>query len=76
MSIARQSRRTFLRTGSALAASGMFVPYTYTARAEEAEKPKSKNDRFGIGAIGMHNRGTYITKAAADFGDVVAVSPT
>jgi predicted dehydrogenase len=52
----------------------MALPYTFTANAQQAGKPKAKNDRFRIGAIGMHNRGTYITRAAADFGDVVAIA--
>ncbi len=74
MTTNRQTRRTFFRTGSALALGGMMVPYTFTADAQETAKPKSASDRFGIGAIGMHNRGTYITRAAAAFGDVVAIA--
>ena len=70
----RQSRRAFLRTGSAVAFGSMAVPYVFTADAQAAEKPRSKNDRFRIGAIGMHNRGTYITRCAAEFGDVVAIA--
>ncbi|MFW6171972.1 MAG: Gfo/Idh/MocA family oxidoreductase [Planctomycetota bacterium] len=49
--------------------------YLLHPRDEEAgDQPKSRNDRFRIGAIGMHNRGTYITRTALPFGDVVAIA--
>ena len=49
------------------------TPYVFTVDAQEAGKPNAKNDRPGIGAIGMNNRGTTITKAAVPYGDVVGI---
>jgi len=66
------SRRAFF--GAAAAAAGSaFVPYVFTAGAEQKTRPKSKNDRFGIGAIGMRYQGTVITLKAQAHGDVVAI---
>ena len=47
------SRRRFLQGSAGLLAGSALTPYIFTANAEEAAKPRSKNDRFGIGAIGM-----------------------
>jgi predicted dehydrogenase len=52
----------------------MLIPYVFTADAEAAEQPKAKNDRFGIGAIGMRYQGSVITRKAVAYGDVVAVA--
>ena len=49
------------------------MPYVFTANAQEADKPKSKNDRLTIGAIGMRHRGTFMTRKALRYGDVVAI---
>ena len=67
------SRRTFLQT-PAILAGGLLNPYVFTANAEEKTKPSSKNDRFGIGAIGMKYQGTVIAKKAVEHGDVVAIA--
>lgn len=67
------SRRQFLRTAAAGLASCPLVPYVWTANAEEATKPRSANDRFRIGAIGMRYQGTVITDKARAHGDVVAI---
>ena len=73
MNTSKRDRRQFLK-GSALAwAATWATPYTFTADAADSDKPRSKNDRFGIGAIGMNNRGTFITKASLAHGDVVAI---
>jgi myo-inositol 2-dehydrogenase / D-chiro-inositol 1-dehydrogenase len=67
------TRRRFLAR-SAVAAGGLAIPYVFTAEAEERAKPKAKNDRFGIGSIGMRYQGSVITQKAIAHGDVVAVS--
>ncbi len=68
------SRRNFLRaTAGALAGAGA-TPYVFTAHAADADKPRSKNDRFRIAAVGMRYQGTVITEIAADYGDIVAIA--
>jgi predicted dehydrogenase len=49
------------------------VPYIFTAAAEESSKPKAKNDRFRIGAIGMRYQGSVVADKAVAHGDVVAI---
>lgn len=66
------SRRSFLATAAALT-GGVAVPYVFTADAEEATKPRSANDRFTIGAIGLRYQGSVITEKARAHGDVVAL---
>jgi predicted dehydrogenase len=68
------SRRQFLKTSTGLLAGGSLLPYVFTANAEEASRPKSKNDRFRIGAIGMRYQGSVITQKAVEHGDVVAIA--
>ncbi len=65
------TRRQFL---SAAAAAGMAAPHLLARSASAAEGPKSKNDRAGIGAIGMRYQGTVITLIAQNHGDVVAIA--
>ena len=68
------SRRSFLKSACLLAAGAVANPYRFTADAEEAARPKSKNDRFRIGAIGMRYQGSVITRKAVEYGDVVAIA--
>jgi myo-inositol 2-dehydrogenase / D-chiro-inositol 1-dehydrogenase len=72
MSPVALSRRSFLLS-SAVAAGGAMVPYTFTSDAAAQNQPKSKNDRIGIGTIGMRYQGTVNTDHAVAFGDVVAI---
>lgn len=74
MSHARQTRRQFLKASAGAASVGLTIPYIFTANAEEANRPKSKNDRFRIGAIGMKYQGSVITQKAVEYGDVVAIA--
>ncbi len=68
------SRRGFFKlTGTALAA-GLLNPYVFTADAEDRQKPRAKNDRFRIGAIGMRYQGSVITEKALAEGDLVAIA--
>jgi predicted dehydrogenase len=68
------TRRQFLQTASLGLSAGLLNPYVHTADAEDRAKPKSKNDRFGIGAIGMRYQGSVITEKAQAEGDVVAIA--
>ena len=66
------SRRRFLKTSAAAVVTGLAAPYVFTADAEGQNVPRSKNDRFRIGAIGMRYQGSVITEKALEYGDVVA----
>ena len=68
------NRREFLKTTAAGCAAGGMIPYVFSARAEEAAAPTSKNDRLRFGAIGMRYQGTVIAKLALPYGDVVAIA--
>ena len=70
----KPTRRRFLRTSAGALAAPLAAPYVFTADAEERAKPRSKNDRFRVGAIGMRYQGTVITDHATAFGDVVAIA--
>ena len=65
------SRRQFLAAASTAAA---LTPYHFTANAEDRAKPKSKNDRYRIGSIGMKYQGSVIAKLALPYADVVAIA--
>jgi predicted dehydrogenase len=67
-------RRQFLSRCAGVTAAALVTPYhlTTTSRARSAQP--SKNDRPGIGAIGMRYQGTVITLKARAHGDVVAIA--
>jgi predicted dehydrogenase len=67
------TRRRFLKN-SAGAAALVASPYVFTADAEDRARPKSKNDRLRIGAIGMRYQGSVITEKALEHADVVAIA--
>lgn len=66
------SRRRFLQSSLSLAAAAS-VPYTFTANAQDNAAPKSPNERWRIGSIGMRYQGSVITREALAFGDVLAI---
>ena len=66
------NRRTFLGSAAGGAAA-IFTPYTWTANADEKTVPKSPNDRWRIGVIGLRYQGSVITREALPYGDVVAI---
>lgn len=73
MGVRGTHRRNWLRSAIGLVGAGaasISWPAGWTAGAEPA---RSKNDRPGIGAIGVGGRGTAILQQAARFGEVVAV---
>jgi len=73
MSRSSISRRRLLRGAAAAVVAGAAVPYVFTADAEERTRPRSANDRFRIGAVGMRYQGTVIAEKALAHGDVVAI---
>lgn len=68
----KPSRRKVLAASLGLSALSA-MPYTWTSNAQESATPRSANDRWRIGAIGMRYQGSVITREAMPFGDVVAI---
>ena len=66
------SRRRFLQTASNAAALGA-ATYWVTDAPARAAHYTAKNDRPLVAAVGVGGRGMYVTKQAAQFGDMVAV---
>lgn len=73
MQTSRTSRRTFIHAAAATVAGGPLIPYLRTSDAQAATRPRSANDRWRIGAIGMRYQGTVITDKARAYGDIVAI---
>ena len=71
MSNLKQDRRSFLGKSAALAATGAAAPYWFSS--EKAFANQAKNDRPGIGCIGVGSMGTGDARSHAGFGDIVAV---
>ncbi|NLY02548.1 MAG: Gfo/Idh/MocA family oxidoreductase [Rhodopirellula sp.] len=65
------TRRQFLSTAAATAVA---TPHLLARAASAEPAAKSKNERAGIGAIGMRYQGTVITLTAQAHGDVVAIA--
>ena len=67
------NRRRFLRDSSAAVLGTTALPYFFTATARAAKAPRSPNERFRIGAIGMRYQGSVVAEKALAHGDVVAI---
>ena len=75
MSNSSLSRRHFLQNSAALAATGLAVPYIFTAEnAIAKDKPRSKADRHTIGCIGNGGMGRGDCNAASAYGDIAALA--
>jgi predicted dehydrogenase len=70
----KTSRRRFLAASAGALAAVGGGPYLFTSQARAQSGPKDKNDRPGIGSIGMRYQGSVITEKAAAYGDVVAIA--
>ncbi len=73
MNARSSSRREFLITSAGVAVGGMLIPAATMSSVAAQEKPRSPNQRLGIGAIGLRYQGTVVTLAAQALGEVVAV---
>lgn len=73
MSRGNVNRRVFLQSAAALAAGTTVTPYFFSNVRAHAAESAAKNDRPHVGLIGAGGRGRGDMKAAARFGDVVAV---
>ena len=74
MKPSKHTRRGFFNKTAGALAAGAAVPYVFAADAEARALPASKNDRPGIGSIGMRYQGTVIAVKAAQHGDIVAIA--
>jgi predicted dehydrogenase len=72
MSRSRRSRRQFLKTSAAVAASVPYFGWTRPTIGQEAQTP-SKNDRPILGCIGTGDRWNAVGPQAMNFADCVAV---
>ena len=68
------NRRQFLSTSAGVVGAGLTVPHVFPKDARARTLPASKNDRPGVGAIGMRYQGTVITLKAQEHGDIVAIA--
>ncbi len=67
-------RRDFLRGSAGIIGAGSIAPHVLTGVCQAQSPPRSRNDRPGIGAIGMRYQGTVIAVKAQAHGDVVAIA--
>lgn len=72
MKPAVSTRRKILRSAVTLPFLPALVHSSSTVSAQ-SEKPKSKSERLGIGAIGLRYQGSVIAHKAQMYGDIVAV---
>ena len=68
------SRRQFLAGSAGLLGAGLLTPNLPVGTAHAQSSPQAKNDRPGVGAIGMRYQGTVITLKAQEYGDIVAIA--
>lgn len=66
------SRRQFLKTSAATAATVAATPYFFTGEKSFAQESKSANDRPIVGFIGTGDRWNALKDQALRFGDAVA----
>ena len=64
------TRRQFL---TATAGACAFTPYSWSSGADEKTVPRSPNDRWRIGCVGMRYQGSVIAREALPYGDIVAI---
>jgi myo-inositol 2-dehydrogenase / D-chiro-inositol 1-dehydrogenase len=64
------NRRTLLATTTAAAAGALLAPFASTSAADS---PRSANNRFRIGSIGLKYQGSVIAEKALAHGDLVAL---
>lgn len=68
----QQNRRDFLRFGATCLA-GVPLAYLTPSVTRAEEEVREKNERLGIGAIGMRYQGSVIAEKALPYGDIVAI---
>ncbi len=71
MSRPKATRRTFLASSAAGGLAAAMTPHTNSFAQDS--KPRSANERLGVGIIGLRYQGSVIAHKAALYGDIVAV---
>ena len=69
----RIKRRKFLTAAAGTAALASSGSRPAAREASESARPKSPNERFGIGAIGLRYQGSVIAEKALPYGRLVAL---
>lgn len=69
----QSSRRSFLKSSTALAAGAILFPHVATAERSLADDARSPNERPRVGSIGLGGMGQGDARAASRYGDIVAV---
>lgn len=71
----RSNRRRFLKLSgiAALSLTASFQTGLHVSHAQQPTEPRSPNDRWRIGCIGMRYQGSVIAREALPYGDVVAI---
>lgn len=67
------SRRQFLSQVAAIAGTGYLSAGYFTGTSRAQDKPRQKNERLGVGGIGLRYQGSVDLNKAALYGDIVAV---
>ena len=68
------NRRGFIKTTTGMLAGGsLLAPAWSRAAGIEQAKPRSPNERLGIGAIGLRYQGSVITHKAQLYGDIIGL---
>ncbi len=70
----RVNRREFLTAAATAGAVSLTDGRRAAVEAAEAKRPRSANEQFGIGAIGLRYQGSVITEKALPYGRIVALS--
>ena len=70
----RQTRRKFLRTGAAVAASAFAAPTIIPRHVLSAPGKPGANDRITVGAIGVGGRARLLLQQLPEDGQIVALS--
>ncbi len=73
MSIGNTNRRDFLKATSGAALAGAVIPAMIHSTVVAQDKPRSPNERLGVGGIGLRYQGSVITHKAQMYGDIVAL---
>ncbi len=67
----KPTRRHFVKRSAGALMGAVACPAVLIG--DDSGKPLSRNERFGIGSIGMRYQGTVIAEQTLPFGDVVAI---
>ncbi len=73
MSSKHATRRDFIKSSTGALLASAVVPHAVHSPTSAQEKPRSPNQRLGVGGIGLRYQGSVITHKAQLYGEIVAV---